>query len=62
MMGVPDSYKLPGNYNHAYALMGDGVVVPVVRHLAHFLIEPILISRPTPHTSAAFVEPATTGK
>ena len=34
LMGLPDDYKLPENYNEAYHLTGDGVVVPVVRHLA----------------------------
>jgi len=42
LMGLPDSYKLPRRYNEAYHLTGDGVVVPVVRHLAHHLIEPLL--------------------
>lgn len=42
LMGLPDTYQLPRRYNEAYHLMGDGVVVPVVRHLAHHLIEPIL--------------------
>jgi DNA (cytosine-5)-methyltransferase 1 len=41
-MGLPDDYRLPGNYNDAYGLMGDGVVVPVVRHLAEHILEPIL--------------------
>ena len=30
-MGLSDDYVLPSNYNDAYGLMGDGVVVPVVR-------------------------------
>jgi DNA (cytosine-5)-methyltransferase 1 len=42
LMGLPDSYKLPKNYNEAYHLTGDGVVVPVVRHLAKTILEPIL--------------------
>lgn len=42
LMGLPDDYKLPTNYNEAYHLTGDGVVVPVVRHLAQHLFEPIL--------------------
>lgn len=33
LMGLPDEYELPTNYNEAYHLTGDGVVVPVVRHL-----------------------------
>lgn len=44
LMGLHDSYKLPENYNEAYHLTGDGVVVPVVRHLAEFILEPILSS------------------
>lgn len=44
LMGLPDTYVLPAKYNDAYHIAGDGVVVPVVRHLAHFLFEPILNS------------------
>ena len=43
LMGLPDDYKLPGNYNEAYHLTGDGVVVPVVRYLADTLIEPVFM-------------------
>jgi len=42
LMGLPDSFKLPANYNEAYHAAGDGVVVGVVRHLARNLIEPAL--------------------
>jgi len=42
LMGLPDSYKLPENYNEAYHLSGDGVVVPVVRFLAAHILEPLL--------------------
>lgn len=42
LMGLPDSYKLPHKYNDAYHVAGDGLVVPVVRHLARTVIEPIL--------------------
>jgi DNA (cytosine-5)-methyltransferase 1 len=45
LMGLDDSYKLPKNYNEAYHLTGDGVVVPVVRFLAEHLFEPILSHR-----------------
>ena len=41
LMGLPDGYALPSNYNEAYHLTGDGVVVPVVRHLAEHLLEPL---------------------
>jgi DNA (cytosine-5)-methyltransferase 1 len=42
LMGLPDDYRLPENYNEAYHLTGDGVVVPVVRHLADNIFEPLL--------------------
>jgi DNA (cytosine-5)-methyltransferase 1 len=42
LMGLPDDYKLPKNYNEAYHLTGDGVVVDVVRHLAKHVLEPLL--------------------
>jgi len=45
LMGLPDSYVLPKNYNEAYHLAGDGVVVPVVRFLAEHLLEPIVVSQ-----------------
>lgn len=42
LMGLPDSYVLPDNYNEAYHLTGDGVAVPVVRFLAKEILEPVL--------------------
>ncbi len=42
LMGLPEDYALPENYNEAYHLTGDGVVVPVVRHLTKHIFEPIL--------------------
>ena len=42
LMGLPDSYRLPPNYNDAYHIAGDGVAVPVVRHLAEHIFEPLL--------------------
>lgn len=42
LMGLPDSYILPKNYNEAYHLAGDGVAVPVVRYLAANILERIL--------------------
>lgn len=44
LMGLPDSYELPTNYNEAYHLTGDGVAVPVVRHLARHIFEPLLVT------------------
>ncbi|MGY3436940.1 MULTISPECIES: DNA cytosine methyltransferase [unclassified Marinovum] len=42
LMGLPESYVLPERYNEAYKLAGDGVAVPVVRHLATSIFEPVL--------------------
>lgn len=42
LMGLPDEYQLPERYNDAYHLAGDGVVIPVVRHISRNLLEPIL--------------------
>lgn len=41
LMGLPESYKLPARYNDAYHVAGDGLVVPVVRHLTAHMLEPI---------------------
>ena len=46
LMGLPDSYRLPARYNEAYHLTGDGVAVPVVRHLAAHLFERLIPARP----------------
>ena len=53
LMGLPDDYVLPENYNEAYHLTGDGVVVPVVRHLAEHIFEPILNTVHQPAKAAA---------
>lgn len=42
LMGLPDSYFLPNTYNEAYHLTGDGVAVPVVRHIAKHILEPLI--------------------
>jgi DNA (cytosine-5)-methyltransferase 1 len=42
LMGLEEDYKLPAKYNEAYHLTGDGVAVPVVRHIAKNVLEPIL--------------------
>jgi DNA (cytosine-5)-methyltransferase 1 len=47
-MGLPDDYRLPARYNDAYHVAGDGVCPPVVRHIAHHLLEPILTGRELP--------------
>lgn len=42
LMGLPESYVLPERYNDAYKLAGDGVAVPVVKHLAENIFVPLL--------------------
>jgi DNA (cytosine-5)-methyltransferase 1 len=42
LMGLPDSYYLPPNYNDAYHVAGDGLAVPVVAYLAETLLMPAL--------------------
>jgi DNA (cytosine-5)-methyltransferase 1 len=42
LQGLDDSYALPANAVEGYDLVGDGVAVPVVRHLAEHIFEPIL--------------------
>ncbi len=42
LMGLSDSYVLPARYNDAYHVCGDGVCVPVVRHIAAHILEPTL--------------------
>ena len=41
LMGAPDDFKLPENYNDAYRAMGDGVCVPAVAWLAQHLLAPM---------------------
>ena len=42
LMGLPDTYALPHRRGDALLLVGDGVVVDVVRHLRVNLFEPLL--------------------
>jgi DNA (cytosine-5)-methyltransferase 1 len=44
LMGVPDTYKLPDNYNEAYHLMGDGLAVPVVDWIARYILDPLVLA------------------
>lgn len=47
LMGLADSYVLPRSYSAACHLTGDGVVAPVVRHLARHLFEPLTATAPS---------------
>jgi DNA (cytosine-5)-methyltransferase 1 len=53
LMGLDDDYMLPERYNEAYHLCGDGVCVPVVRHIAAHILEPILNANRAAQTIAA---------
>ncbi|MGA0606156.1 DNA cytosine methyltransferase [Phenylobacterium sp. VNQ135] len=45
LMGLPDTYRLPGPATAALHVTGDGVAAPVVRWLAQELLEPLLAPR-----------------
>lgn len=38
LMGIPDTFALPGSDYDGYRAMGDGVAVPVASHLAMHLL------------------------
>ena len=42
LMGLADSYRLPGAATSALHVAGDGVAVPVVRWLAQEILQPVL--------------------
>jgi DNA (cytosine-5)-methyltransferase 1 len=44
LMGVPETYILPDNYNEAYHLMGDGLVVPVVAWIEKNILHPLALA------------------
>jgi DNA (cytosine-5)-methyltransferase 1 len=44
LMGLPDQYWLPNNYNDGYHVMGDAVVVPVVSWLEQHILQPLAVS------------------
>jgi DNA (cytosine-5)-methyltransferase 1 len=46
LMGLPEDYRLPAGATAAWKVIGDGVVVPVVRRLADRILEPLLIGAP----------------
>jgi len=53
LMGLSDAYRLPERYNDAYHVCGDGVCVPVVRHIAARVLEPLLEANSTGELIAA---------
>ena len=53
LMGLPEEYRLPQKYNDAYRLAGDGVVVPVIRHISENILEPVLAALESVRNKAA---------
>lgn len=47
LMGLPEQYQLPNNYNDGYYVMGDAVVVPVVSWLEKHLLRRLVMPAPT---------------
>lgn len=43
LMGVRDTFKIPGSYNDGYKAMGDAVGVPITKWLAENLLSPLCI-------------------
>ena len=41
LMGVPDNYVVPANYNDGYHVFGDGLAVPVVAYVREHLLDPL---------------------
>lgn len=41
LMGAPETFELPGNFNDGYRAMGDAVAVPVAAFLAEHLLAPL---------------------
>ena len=41
-IAIFEDYLLPDRYNETYHLLGDGVAVPVVRHLRKHLLDTVL--------------------
>lgn len=41
LMGLPESFFLPSNYNAAYRALGDAVVVPTIEWVARNILDPL---------------------
>jgi DNA (cytosine-5)-methyltransferase 1 len=52
LMGLPDSYPLPGSHSRAMHLMGDGVCAPVAGWLGAHLLAPLAGVRLAPTEAA----------
>ena len=52
LMGLPEDYRLPASHSAACHLTGDGVAVPVVRHLARHLFESLVAPKTAPARAA----------
>lgn len=50
-MGLADSYVLPGNYNEACHLLGDGLAAPAVAFVMRHLVESVVDARGLPRAA-----------
>ena len=55
LMGMPSTYRMPRGYNACFRVLGEGVAVPVVRHLAHHLLEPLIDASQRPRMESTLV-------
>lgn len=51
LMGLGDSYVLPGNYNEACHLLGDGLAAPAVAFVMRHLVEGVVDARGLPRAA-----------
>lgn len=50
LIGLPAAYRMPWAYTAGFRIRGDGVAVPVVRHLARHLLELLVAASRRPRT------------
>lgn len=53
LMGVPETYRIPSNYNEGYHIFGDGLAVPAVEFLRSNLLDDLCAGAERPSRSAA---------
>lgn len=51
LMGLADGYVLPGNYNEACHLLGDGLAAPAVAFVMRHLVESVVDARGLPRAA-----------
>jgi DNA (cytosine-5)-methyltransferase 1 len=56
LMGLPNTFQLPGTYNEAYKAMGDGVAASVVAALNEQVLRPLVQASRTSQRSKNFIQ------